>query len=84
MQDGIGFHPDVILLDIGLPKVNGYDACRRIRQATEGPQPLIIAQTGWGQEEDRQKTRDAGFDHHMVKPVDPDLLMKLLAKVNAD
>jgi PAS domain S-box-containing protein len=75
------FKPDVILLDIGLPKLTGYEACRRIREQPGGKQLLIIAQTGWGQEEDRQRTRQAGFDHHLVKPVDPQALMKLLAEV---
>ena len=73
------FRPDVILLDIGLPKLNGYEACRRIREQPGGKEVVIIAQTGWGQDEDRQRTHDAGFDHHMVKPVDPTALMKLLA-----
>ncbi len=75
------FRPDVILLDIGLPKLNGHDACRRIREQPGGQQLVIIAQTGWGQAEDRQRTREAGFDHHLVKPVDPSALMKLLAEL---
>jgi signal transduction histidine kinase len=73
------FRPDVILLDIGLPKLNGYEACRRIRQLPGGSGVVLIAQTGWGQEEDRQRTREAGFDRHLVKPVDPEELMQLLA-----
>jgi PAS domain S-box-containing protein len=73
------FRPDVILLDIGLPKLNGYEACRRIREQPWGKSVLLIAVTGWGQEDDRQRSREAGFDHHMVKPVDPRALMKLLA-----
>ncbi len=73
------FQPDLILLDIGLPKLSGYDACRRIRQQPGGTKVVIIAQTGWGQEEDRQRTHQAGFDHHLVKPVDPHALLKLLA-----
>lgn len=73
------FRPDVILLDIGLPKLNGYEACRRIRAREGGERVVVIAQTGWGQDEDRQRTHDAGFDHHMVKPVDPTALMTLLA-----
>jgi PAS domain S-box-containing protein len=72
------FQPDVILLDIGLPKLNGYEACRRIREQSAGRKIFIIAQTGWGQEEDRQRTHDAGFDLHMVKPVDPMKLKNLL------
>jgi PAS domain S-box-containing protein len=77
------FRPDVVLLDIGLPKLNGYDACRRIRADTRGKKVTIIAQTGWGQSEDRQRTREAGFDHHMVKPLDPVVLQKLLADLQA-
>lgn len=73
------FRPDVILLDIGLPKLNGYEACRRIREQPRDKKLVIIAQTGWGQEGDRQHTYDAGFDHYLVKPVDPGTLMRLLA-----
>jgi PAS domain S-box-containing protein len=75
------FRPDVVLLDLGLPKLNGYDACRRIRAQPGGEQMIMIAQTGWGQVEDRQRTSEAGFDHHMVKPLDPKALRKLLADI---
>jgi signal transduction histidine kinase len=74
------YRPDVILLDIGMPKLNGYEACRRIRQQPGGEKLTIIAQTGWGQEDDRQRTHDAGFDHHLVKPIDSAALMKMLAE----
>ena len=73
--------PDVVLLDIGLPKVNGYEACRLIRSQEWGRQMKIIAVTGWGQEEDRQKTKDAGFNSHLVKPVEPAALLELLAEL---
>ncbi len=73
------FQPDVVLLDIGLPKLNGYEACRRIREQAWGKGVVLIALTGWGQEEDRRRSHEAGFDHHIVKPVDPQDLMKLLA-----
>lgn len=73
------FRPDVMLLDIGLPKLNGYDACRRIREQVWGKKVVLIAVTGWGQEGDRRRSHEAGFDHHMVKPVDPHDLAKLLA-----
>lgn len=63
------FRPDAILLDIGLPKLNGYEVCRRIREMPFGKSIIIIAQTGWGQDDDRERTKQAGFDHHMVKPV---------------
>ena len=73
------FRPDVILLDIGLPKLNGYDACRRIREQPWSKGTVIVALTGWGQEEDRRRSQEAGFDHHLVKPVDVNDLSKLLA-----
>lgn len=75
------FQPDVILMDLGMPKLNGFDACSRIRQQPEGRNIVIIAQTGWGQEEDRRKSSEAGFDYHLVKPVDPAALTKLLAEL---
>jgi DNA-binding response OmpR family regulator len=70
-----------MLLDIGLPKLNGHDACRRIREQPWGKNMVLVALTGWGQDEDRRLSKDAGFDHHMVKPVDLDALMKLLASL---
>ncbi len=77
------FRPDVVLLDIGLPKLDGYQACRRIRAQEWGRRTVLIAVTGWGQDEDRRRSHEAGFDHHMVKPVDPQDLMKLLAGLQA-
>ena len=74
------FRPDVVLLDIGLPKLNGYEACRRIREQPWGKGVTIVAVTGWGQEEDRRRSQEAGFDHHLVKPVDPADIMGLLEK----
>ncbi|MGQ0764865.1 MAG: chemotaxis protein CheB [Gemmatimonadota bacterium] len=74
------FGPDVVLLDIGLPKLNGFEVARRIRkQEREGPL-LLVALTGWGQESDRQRSHDAGFDAHMVKPVDMDQLTAILER----
>jgi PAS domain S-box-containing protein len=73
--------PDAVLLDIGLPRLDGYEACRRIRAQSWGQDLLLVALTGWGQEEDRQKSRDAGFDAHLVKPVDDEALLKLLASL---
>ena len=70
--------PDVVLLDIGLPRMNGYEACRRIRQAPWGKALVLVALTGWGQEDDRIRSREAGFDAHMVKPVDHDELLEFL------
>ncbi len=74
----IEFNPDVILLDIGLPVLNGYEVCERIRRKYLECCPVMIAITGWGQEDDRRRSRDAGFDHHLVKPVAPAALMNLL------
>jgi len=76
--------PDVVLLDIGLPILNGYDAARRIReQQGQQRRPLLIALTGWGQDEDRRRSEEAGFDAHLVKPVDDAVLGRLLAELSA-
>lgn len=75
------FRPDVVLLDIGLPKLNGFEACRRIRERPWSKNVVFIAVTGWGQEEDRRRSQEAGFAHHMVKPVHPQTLMELLAEL---
>jgi PAS domain S-box-containing protein len=73
--------PDVILLDIGLPVLNGHDVCRRIRQEAWGQAMVLIALTGWGQDEDRRRSQEAGFDGHLVKPVDHPRLLNLLASL---
>jgi CheY-like chemotaxis protein len=70
--------PDVILLDIGLPKMNGFEACRQIRQRPWAKDVMIIALTGWGQDVDRRRSQESGFDHHIVKPVEHAALVKLL------
>jgi two-component system, chemotaxis family, CheB/CheR fusion protein len=74
---------DVILLDIGLPRLDGYEAARRIRQQPRREGLTLVALTGWGQEEDRRRSREAGFDAHMVKPVDLDALFRLLVEWGA-
>jgi signal transduction histidine kinase len=73
------FRPEVVLLDIGLPRLNGYDVCRRLRGSAWGLKMVIIALTGWGQEDDKRRSKEAGFNFHMVKPIDPADLEKLLA-----
>ena len=73
--------PDAVLLDIGLPGMNGYEICRRLRETPWGKRLTIVALTGWGQEEDRRRSKAAGFDTHLVKPVDSELLLELLADV---
>jgi PAS domain S-box-containing protein len=75
------FRPDVVLLDVGLPLRNGYDAARLIRGEPWGREVILIALTGWGQEQDRRRSREAGFDHHLVKPVDPKALMSLVSEL---
>jgi PAS domain S-box-containing protein len=78
VQAVAAFRPDVALLDIGMPRMNGYDAARLIRQQPWGQRMVLVALTGWGQQEDRRRTADAGFDHHVVKPVEPATLEELL------
>ena len=73
------FHPQLVLLDIGLPKLNGYDVARRIRQLPWGQDVILVAQTGWGQDEDRRRSEEAGFNFHIVKPVELSRLETLLA-----
>jgi CheY-like chemotaxis protein/two-component sensor histidine kinase len=75
------FRPLVVLLDIGLPGLSGHDAARRIRAEPWGRDMLLIALSGWGQEDDRRKSREAGFDHHFVKPVDLEALTALLVRL---
>ena len=69
--------PDIVLLDIGMPKMSGYEVARRLR-AERGDSVLIVAITGWGQEDDRRRAREAGFDHHFTKPVDYEALIELI------
>ena len=75
------FRPDAILLDIGMPKLNGYEVCRRIRQQPWGKNIVVIALTGWGQEDDKRRSLGVGFDFHLVKPVDHAALKKVLSGV---
>ena len=72
------FRPEVVLLDIGLPGMDGNEVARRLRGRPEFEKTLIVALTGWGQEEDVARSREAGFDHHLVKPANPDAIRELL------
>ena len=75
--------PDLVLLDLGMPKLDGYGACRRLREQAWGKDLKIVALTGWGQDGDRRQTKEAGFDHHLVKPVAPAALLEVVAKARA-
>jgi CheY-like chemotaxis protein len=71
--------PQLAFLDIGMPRMNGYEAARRIREEL-GAAVLLVALTGWGQDEDKRRAREAGFDHHLTKPVDPDAVERLISE----
>ena len=75
------YRPTVVILDIGLPNMDGYEVARRMRAGTEGDKLMLVALSGWGQEEDRRRSREAGIDYHLVKPVDLRTLQELLANV---
>ena len=75
------YDPEIVLLDIGMPGMDGYEVARRIRARSPGPRPAIVALTGWGQEQDRREARAAGFDRHLVKPAEIDALKALLTSL---
>ena len=74
------YRPSVVLLDIGMPGMNGYDVARAIRTRFPEKRPMLVALTGWGQEDDRRRAREAGFDHHLVKPVELEQITSILAQ----
>ena len=78
LREAEAFRPAVVLLDVGMPVMDGHEVCRRIRRETWGRDQVIVAISGWGQEEARQRSADAGFDQHLAKPVDPDVLVGLI------
>lgn len=80
LETARSLRPDVIMLDLGMPGMSGYEVCRELRQDASFRDTMLIAQTGWGQERDREKTREVGFDHHLTKPVDFNELSALLAR----
>ncbi|MBG6071470.1 MULTISPECIES: CHASE3 domain-containing protein [unclassified Polaromonas] len=82
VQAAIDYHPDVVLLDIGLPGLDGYKVAQRIRQQAELKNVVLVALTGYGQDSDRQLSQDAGFDHHLVKPADYNDIEKILRSVS--
>jgi len=78
------FQPKVVLLDIGLPKMNGYEVAAQLRKSATGRSLILVAFTGYGQDEDRRRVSEAGFDYHLVKPLEPVELQKILDSVIAD
>ncbi|MGE0756493.1 MAG: response regulator [Pirellulaceae bacterium] len=84
LEAASAFQPQLVFLDIGLPKLNGHEVARRIREEEWGRGVCLVALTGWGQEDDRRRSCDAGFDHHMVKPVQYEALLQLLTTPLAD
>jgi signal transduction histidine kinase/response regulator RpfG family c-di-GMP phosphodiesterase len=83
VQEAAAFRPDVALLDIGMPRLNGYDVARAIRQQRWGTTMLLVALTGWGQDEDKRRAIEAGFDRHFTKPMDPAALERLMTDLEA-
>ena len=81
LEAALDYRPDVVLLDIGLPGLNGYEVAKRLRQQPALQNVVLVAMTGYGQETDRQRSQEAGFDHHLVKPVDHKQLSEVLATV---
>lgn len=80
LETAVEYQPDVVLLDIGLPDMNGYEVARHLRQQPQTKDVKLIAMTGYGQDSDRQRSQEAGCEHHLVKPVDPQKLQDLLAR----
>jgi len=79
LQIAASFLPELIVLDIAMPKLNGYEVCRRLRSSPDGQKALIVALTGYAGRADRQRARIAGFDGYFVKPIDPSLLERFIA-----
>jgi CheY-like chemotaxis protein len=78
------FRPDMIFLDIGMPGMDGYEVARRVRQTPELANTVLVALTGWGQDEHRRRTAEAGFDYHLVKPPEPKAVESLLADLASE
>ncbi len=81
LQQAERFHPDVVFLDIGMPTLDGHETAKLIRKQPWGKTMVLVALTGWGQNEDRRRSKDAGFNHHLVKPADPEVVEKLLQSI---
>jgi two-component system CheB/CheR fusion protein len=84
IRHAVEFRPALVLLDIGMPGMDGYEVCRRLRREACLEPIKLVALTGWGQDEDRRRSHEAGFDHHIVKPVEPSALQRLLSELPVD
>jgi PAS domain S-box-containing protein len=84
LAEAAEFQPEAALLDVGLPGMDGYELARRLKAQSSPSRIVLIALTGWGQEEDRLKGRDAGFDHYLVKPASPEEILSVLARLNSE
>ena len=80
LEQAEAFRPELVLMDIGMPRMDGYEAARRLRQLPWAEGVVIVALTGWGQDEDKRRSEEAGFDQHLIKPVDPTALEALLGQ----
>lgn len=78
LSTALALRPDVVLMDIGIPGIDGFEVARQLRATEAGKSMLLIALTGYGQPQDRQRALECGFDRHLVKPIDPDALFSLL------
>ena len=78
LETAVKYRPDAVFLDIGLPGMDGYQIAERLRELPQGTRAVLVAITGYGQDEDRRRSREAGIDHHLVKPVSPEALHELL------
>jgi CheY-like chemotaxis protein len=83
LETAARFHPHIVLLDIGMPGMDGYETARLLRQQPAGETLLLVALTGWGRDHDLQRSREAGFDHHVVKPIDAEALAAWLEQRKA-
>ncbi len=81
VEAALDYRPNVVLLDIGLPGLNGYEVAKQLRQQPARQNTVLVAMTGYGQESDRQRSKDAGFDHHLVKPGDFGKVLQILATI---
>jgi two-component system CheB/CheR fusion protein len=83
LQLAAATRPDLMFLDIGMPGMDGYQVARQLRKTPGLEKVILVALTGWGQQEDRRRTAEAGFDHHLVKPPEPKLLERLLSELGS-